>query len=222
MPPPERAALLAPGVEILSAEVTKLPPVAPPQESMVVEATGRSGDIRDESVQVEVTPEVAADGIHPGDQIRILSIDEAGEGAPYFYFDHERGVPLGALFVLYLLVVALVARGSGLRAVLGLAAGVAIVVLFMLPAILAGENAVLVALVGSSAMIFPCVYFAHGISIRTTTAVLGTFGGIAITVVATSRRRPPGRDDGHGGRGGPAARGKLSRRCRSRPSSWPA
>lgn len=181
---PERAALLAPGVEILSAEVTKLPPDAQPQESMVVEATGRSGDIRDESVQVEVTPEVAADGIHPGDRIRILSIDEAGEGAPYFYFDHERGVPLGALFVLYLLVVALVARGSGLRAVLGLAAGVAIVVLFMLPAILAGENAVLVALVGSSAMIFPCVYFAHGISIRTTTAVLGTFGGITITVVA--------------------------------------
>lgn len=115
---PERAALLAPGVEILSAEVTKLPPDAQPQESMVVEATGRSGDIRDESVQVEVTPEVAADGIHPGDRIRILSIDEAGEGAPYFYFDHERGVPLGALFVLYLLVVALVARGSGLRAVL--------------------------------------------------------------------------------------------------------
>lgn len=190
---PESAALLAPGVEILSVEVTAIPGDVQPQESMIVEATGRSGDIRDENVQVEVTPEIAADGIHTGDRIRVLAIDEAGDDAPYFYFDHERGVPLGALFVLYLLVVALVARGAGLRAVLGLAAGVAIVVLFMLPAILAGENAVLVALVGGSAMIFPCVYFAHGISIRTTTAVLGTFGGIAITVVAAlAAGRPAG------------------------------
>lgn len=190
---PERSALLAPGVEILSVEVTAVPGAAQPQESMIIEAIGRSGDIRDESVQVEVSPEIAADGIHTGDRIRVLAIDEAGDDAPYFYFDHERGVPLGALFVLYLLVVALVARGAGLRAVLGLSAGVAIVVLFMLPAILAGENAVLVALVGGSAMIFPCVYFAHGISIRTTTAVLGTFGGIAITVVAAlAAGRPAG------------------------------
>ncbi|WP_193103467.1 YibE/F family protein [Brachybacterium sp. FME24] len=190
---PESAALLAPGVEILSVEVTAIPGDTQPQESMLVEATGRSGDIRDENVQVEVTPEIAADGIHTGDRIRVPAIDEAGDDAPYFYFDHERGVPLGALFVLYLLVVALVARGAGLRAVLGLAAGVAIVVLFMLPAILAGEDAVLVALVGGSAMIFPCVYFAHGISIRTTTAVLGTFGGIAITVVAAlAAGRPAG------------------------------
>ena len=63
----------------------------------------------------------------------------------------------------------------------------------MLPAILTGENAVLVALVASSAMIFPCVYFAHGVSVRTTTAVLGTFGGVAITVLAVlAAGRPAG------------------------------
>ncbi|MEE1651842.1 YibE/F family protein [Brachybacterium sp. J144] len=104
-----------------------------------------------------------------------------------------RTVPLGLLFVVYLLVVAIVARGAGLRAILGLAAGVGIVVAFLLPAILAGEQPVLVALVAGSAMIFPCVYFAHGVSVRTTTAVLGTFGGVAVTVlVALAAGRPAG------------------------------
>lgn len=97
------------------------------------------------------------------------------------------------LLLAYLLLVALVARGSGLRAMAGLAAGVAIVLWFMLPAIFAGENAVLVALVAASAMIFPCVYFDHGISVRTTTAVLGSSGGIAVTVlIALAAGRPTG------------------------------
>jgi uncharacterized membrane protein len=46
-----------------------------------------------------------------------------------------------------------------------------------------GTSPLLVALVGCSAMMFPAVYLAHGVSVRTTTALLGTFGGLAITVV---------------------------------------
>ena len=181
---PERSTLLAPGVEILVAEVTTVPESGEPEQPVLVEAVGRSSTIAGESVEVDIPPEIVADGLHVGDRIRILSIEEAGSDQPYYYFDHQRGLPLWILFVVYLAVVALVARGSGLRAVLGLAAGVAIVLGFMLPAILAGEHAVLVALVAASAMIFPSVYFAHGVSVRTTTAVLGTFGGIAITVIA--------------------------------------
>ncbi|MDN6400834.1 MAG: YibE/F family protein, partial [Brachybacterium sp.] len=190
---PDRAAMLGPGVVVHSAEVTSVPESTDPTTSLLVEAVGRSSEIVDEEVQVEVTPEVAADGIHPGDRIRILAIAEAGPEQPFYYFDHERTLPLGLLFLVYLLVVAIVARGAGLRAILGLTAGVAIVVGFMLPAILTGEHAVLVALVASSAMIFPCVYFAHGVSVRTTTAVLGTFGGVAITVLAVlAAGRPAG------------------------------
>lgn len=190
---PERAQLLAPGVELLDVEVTEVPESVDPLAAIVVEGVGVSGGIDGEPVQVEVTPEVATGGIHPGDRIRVLAVAEAGEGQPYYYFDHVRTVPLGLLFVVYLLVVAVVARGAGLRAILGLAAGVGIVVAFLLPAILAGEQPVLVALVAGSAMIFPCVYFAHGVSVRTTTAVLGTFGGVAVTVlVALAAGRPAG------------------------------
>jgi uncharacterized membrane protein len=196
-----------------------------PAAQAEIEATVDGGDHDGDTIQVLVPPEVAADGIHIGDHLRVLAIDpsvtssqDAGalegdaavegdeldeldqpdEAAPqaeiiYSYFDHERGIPVLVLFLAYLVVVALVARGHGLRAVIGLAAGVGVVVWFMLPAILGGSQPVLVALVAGSAMIFPCVYFAHGISVRTTTAVIGTFGGVAVTaVVALLGSRPAG------------------------------
>ncbi|MGP9538404.1 YibE/F family protein [Brachybacterium sp. AOP43-C2-M15] len=219
----ESSEFLAPGVEIVPVTVTAAadpadlaeiegsedPADAAGLEGMVVvEAVGRAAPIKDVTVSVEVPPEVAADGLHVGDRIRVLSVaeaggeessgeessgEQAGPGQVMYYFDHDRSLPLGLLLVAYLLLVALVARGSGLRAMAGLAAGVAIVLWFMLPAIFAGENAILVALVAASAMIFPCVYFAHGISVRTTTAVLGTFGGVAVTVViAMAAGRPTG------------------------------
>ena len=170
--------------------MTDVPAPGGPEEPVLVEAVGRSGALEGQDVLVEVPPQVAADGLRTGDHLRVLDLaEEELEGAAeaaaptLYYLDHERTVPLGILLVAYLVLVALVARGSGLRAMAGLAAGVAIVLWFMLPAIFAGQDPVLVALVAASAMIFPCVYFAHGISVRTTTAVLGTFGGIAVTVL---------------------------------------
>jgi uncharacterized membrane protein len=188
-PAPE-SEFLAPGVQIIPVAVTDVPAAGGPEEPVLVEAVGRSGELEGQSVQVEVPPQVAADGLRSGDHLRVLDLDQEELGGAQdagtptlYYLDHERTVPLGILLVAYLVLVALVARGSGLRAMAGLAAGVAIVLWFMLPAIFSGQDPVLVALVAASAMIFPCVYFAHGISVRTTTAVLGTFGGIAVTVL---------------------------------------
>lgn len=195
---PERTALLAPGVEVQVATVTEVPAAPDPTASVQVSAIGTSEAIAGERILVEITPELVG-SVHVGDDLRVLSVAQEGaepaDGGTtvYYYFDHERSVPLVVLFVIYLLLVAVVARGAGLRAVLGLAAGVAIVVWFLLPAIMAGQPPVLVALVAGAAMIFPSVYFAHGISVRTTTAVLGTVGGVLVTVlVALLAGRPAG------------------------------
>ncbi|UQN15661.1 YibE/F family protein [Gulosibacter sp. ACHW.36C] len=184
--------LLAPGVELLEATVDEVP--ADPQLG-TVSATGVSDSIAGESIEVHVTADVLS-GMHEGDRIRIISVTGATDPAAnaeaaqtYSYFDHERKLPLGLLFVLYLLVVVLVARGRGLRAVLGLSVGVGVVAWFLAPALLSGVSPTLVALVAAGAMIFPSVYIAHGISIRTTTAVIGTCAGIA----AFSTRSPPAR-----------------------------
>lgn len=77
----------------------------------------------------------------------------------------------------------IVARGKGLAAVLGLGVSLAVVAAFMLPALMAGKSPIMVVIIGAVSMMFTSIYLAHGISIRTTTAILGTLGGLLITGV---------------------------------------
>lgn len=133
-------------------------------------------------VPVHVPLEIVEHGLDVGDKIRVMFTPSAlDSGVPYVFFDFERGLPLGLLAALYILVVGLVARGKGLAAVAGLALSLAVVVFFLLPALLSGTNPFWTIVVGAGAMMFASIYFAHGISVRTTTAVLGTFGGLIVT-----------------------------------------
>jgi uncharacterized membrane protein len=54
---------------------------------------------------------------------------------------------------------------------------------FMLPALLSGEDPLAVALVSSAAIMMVLLYLAHGVSIRTTTALLGTLFGLGLSAV---------------------------------------
>ncbi len=51
----------------------------------------------------------------------------------------------------------------------------------MLPALLEGQNALVVAIVASSAIMFLLMYLAHGVNPKTTTALLGTLVSLALT-----------------------------------------
>lgn len=143
----------------------------------------RSGIGAGSVVPVQVPGEVLVNGMDVGDAITVMFTPDAmGTGSPYVFYDFDREVPIGILLVLYLLVVVGVARWKGLAAVLGLVASMAVTGVFVLPAIMVGTSPLLVVLVGSSAMMFLAVYLAHGISVRSTTALLGTFAGLAIMV----------------------------------------
>lgn len=135
-------------------------------------------------VPVHVPFDIIDNGLDVGDRIEAMFNPTALEtGTPYIFVDFVRDVPLGALLALYVIVVLLVARVKGLAALFGLAASLAVVGAFMLPSLMVGKEPLLVVIVGASAMMFASIYLAHGISIRTTTAVLGTLGGLVITGV---------------------------------------
>jgi uncharacterized membrane protein len=53
----------------------------------------------------------------------------------------------------------------------------------MLPALVDGQSPLWVGLTGSAAIMFVVLYLAHGFSLRTTTALLGTFAGLALTAL---------------------------------------
>lgn len=139
---------------------------------------------RGPATTLQIQPEVAESGVGPGDTVLVVRTP-ASEGAPetYNYVQTKRATPLLALVALFVLLVAVVARWKGVLALVGVAVGGLVLFFFMLPALLAGSNGVAVAAVGSSAIMLVVLYLAHGVSIRTSTALAGTLLGVAVTTV---------------------------------------
>lgn len=131
-----------------------------------------------------LVPAQFLEAVDEGTTLQAIRHEQQDSGTVQFVFvDVERQTPMFWLLALYLVLVLIVARWRGLGAILGLGASVGTLVLWVIPALMAGQPPMLVTLVGVSAMLFFSVYLAHGISIRTTTALLGTFGGVALAIV---------------------------------------
>lgn len=136
-----------------------------------------------ESVEVADIPSVVlAAGLEPGDRLELSRTPSAdGSPATYSFFGVERDRPLVVLLVIFAVVVVVVARFRGLMALVGLAVAGVIVWQFVLPAILTGEPAVPVVLVGATVIMYVVLYTTHGISLRTSAALLGTLAGVLVT-----------------------------------------
>ena len=119
----------------------------------------------------------------PGDNIRISrQVDQSGT-TTYAFYDYERTWPLVALAVAFAVVIVAVARWRGLRALFGIVVAFLVLVVFLLPALRDGAPAIPVALVGSAAILYAVIYLAHGVSLRTSAALLGTLASLLVATV---------------------------------------
>lgn len=134
---------------------------------------------------LDVTPGPATPDFGPGDKIVLGHVTDLPPGAPesseYYFADFQRDSGLLVLAVLFALSVVLLGRWRGLRALAALAVSLAVLVLFVLPAILQGRSPVAVAIVGSAAIMIVALYLSHGTNVRTTTALLGTLVSLSLT-----------------------------------------
>ena len=137
-------------------------------------ATDRGSYEVDVPVQVSASTEVVR-----GDNVKILIGEDLAEAG--VFVDFERTVPVVLLAALYALVVVIVARWRGVRAIGGLILSFVVLFGFMIPALLEGGPPFWVGLIGSMLIMLVVLYFAHGVSLRTTTALLGTFIGLLLT-----------------------------------------
>lgn len=92
----------------------------------------------------------------------------------YQVVDFQRDGSLIWLAALFAAAVLVLGRWRGLAALAALALSFGILLLFVLPAILAGHAPLGVAVVGSCLIMFAVLYLTHGPSARTSVAVLGT------------------------------------------------
>lgn len=104
-------------------------------------------------------------------------------GTSYQLADFQRTAPLVVLALLFATAVLLLGRWQGLKALGALALSFVVLLLFVLPAIIAGENPLLVGVIGAGVIMFAVLYLTHGLTARTSTAVLGTLVSLALTGV---------------------------------------
>jgi uncharacterized membrane protein len=119
--------------------------------------------------------------VHTGDQVVVIHTPDALSGGPYQIIDHQRGTRLVLLVLAFALAVIAFGRWRGLSALAGLGVTFAVLLLFVVPAILDGRPPLLVAIVGSAAIMLVVLYLTHGFTAPTTMAVLGTLASLTLT-----------------------------------------
>jgi uncharacterized membrane protein len=139
------------------------------------------GDDEGLSATVPLTDALYSSGVEVGQKVKLIRIPPAdGQPSQFQFSDFERRTPLVLLSVVFAAVVVAIARWRGFASLVGLGFAGFILVKFMFPALVAGQNPILIGLIGSAAIMFVVLYAAHGFSARTTTALVGTLFGLIL------------------------------------------
>ncbi|QIS06707.1 YibE/F family protein [Nocardia brasiliensis] len=142
-----------------------------------------SGPHKGNRTLLEIAPGPGQPDLHAGDELRLVRQTDPSGTPMYSFEDYARGLPLTLIVVAFVVVIVAVARWRGLRALLGLVFAFAVLVLFMLPALLDGKPAIPVALVAGALILYAVLYLAHGVNLRTSSALLGTLTSMIVAAV---------------------------------------
>jgi uncharacterized membrane protein len=142
-----------------------------------------SGPDNGDDIEFEVlATDVEVPELHEGD--KVVLVDFARSPDPQFryqFYEYQRSTPLLWLLLAFAAVVIAFGRLQGVRALVGLALSLGVLVLFVVPALLRDSPAVLVALVGTVAVAYIAIYLAHGVNISSTIALAGSLVALAVT-----------------------------------------
>ncbi|MBI2329954.1 YibE/F family protein [Candidatus Daviesbacteria bacterium] len=147
-----------------------------------VEAQVLEGSLKDKKVVTQ------KGGIIPtvGDKISITHIKNIDGSEQFYVADFIRLNSIYFLAIAFLIAVIVVGGIKGLSSFIGLIISFIVLIKYIIPKIVAGADPVFVAVSGSLMIMIATLYLAHGLSRRTTAAVLGTFFSLIITAVLAS------------------------------------
>jgi uncharacterized membrane protein len=146
-----------------------------------------SGPESGELVQLQLGGQGFDPDVDPGDEVRVTKTPEPAPGAEplagtgYGFVDFERRGTMLWLAVLFVAAVLVLGRLRGALSLLGLAASLALVLVFVVPSILDGNSPLAVAVTGSLAIALVTIPLAHGRGPKSLAALLGTAGSLLLT-----------------------------------------
>ncbi|MGW4064360.1 YibE/F family protein [Amycolatopsis sp. NPDC004747] len=154
---------------------------------LTVELTMTDGPAGGKPLRLTVPIEPSTPRFAAGDAV-VLAYNNGNPADPASFqlVDFQRGTPLLVLAALFAVAVLVLGRWQGVAALVALGLSFVVIALFILPAILAGENPLVVAIAGAGAIMFIALYLTHGLSARTSAAVLGTLVSLALIGVLSA------------------------------------
>ncbi|WP_406106971.1 YibE/F family protein [Micromonospora globbae] len=167
-------------------------PGARPQRCGTVSVRVEDGPAAGQEVVTPMPDGPGAPVVEAGDEVVLVELTDPADPASVTWniAEHQRGMPLIWLALVFAAAIVVFGRWRGLAALAGLAASFAILLTFVLPGISAGRPPLLVAVVGAALIMFVVLYLTHGVTAQTSVAVLGTLGSLVLTgvlgVVATA------------------------------------
>ncbi|HEX5878951.1 MAG TPA: YibE/F family protein [Actinomycetota bacterium] len=132
------------------------------------------------------TTDLTGNTFRAGQRVRLSVLEREGQPPFYNIRDLERTRPMLILAAVFMLAVLAFGRWQGIRSLIALALSFAVIVGFVVPAILRGHSPVAVALVGAMAIMLISLYLSHGIGRKTTAAVVGTGVALVLTAALTA------------------------------------
>ncbi|KAA0018928.1 YibE/F family protein [Antrihabitans cavernicola] len=140
----------------------------------------KSGSDAGSKTLLEIAQGPGQPDLRVGDNIRLVKQTDPSGATIYSFNDYARGSSLIIIGLVFLVVIVIVARWRGLRAVIGLVFAFAVLVTFLLPALLDGKPAIPVAMVAGAVILYAVLYLAHGVNLRTSSALLGTLASMIL------------------------------------------
>jgi uncharacterized membrane protein len=168
-------------VQVLATEQLDLEGSAQYVQTLEVEIT--SGSLAGQKVILEqggMHVSTRSSLLKPG--MRVVVERVAGPaGEQYYISSIVRHAPLGVLALLFVTVTVAIGRWTGLRSLIGLTFTVLVLMQFVLPRMLAGQDPVSISILGALIMIVPSAYIVYGWKGKTHAAVLGMSVSLIVT-----------------------------------------
>lgn len=164
------------------------------QLNQTLEVIIKSGVYKNKKISVENNNQSMSAGGHEyktGDNVLLTVGKDENGNTTYTVSDYDRTNTLIWLFIFFFGITIFIGRGKGIVSFLGMGLSFLVIIYFILPQLLAGNDPFIIAIIASLIIIPLTFYLVHGFNKKTTAAVIGTlltliFIGVVSDIVINS------------------------------------
>lgn len=130
---------------------------------------------------VTPVPSFERQKLHEGDVVVLAPTGDMTE--PYYILDIYRLPSVAMFLILFFFAAAVFGRWKGVSSLLGLVASLAVLMLFVVPRIFAGDNPVVISAIGATVIAVLSILLGHGFNKRSYLALVATLGTLLVAFI---------------------------------------